>query len=84
MGNGSEKKQLGKILLKQKLVTQQELDAVLEEQAVAPHERLASTLKRSGKLSDQQLLRALSEQQGRPASVALKSIDDLSAPEEGS
>lgn len=61
-----EKKQLGKILLKQKLVTQQELDQLLEDQRHAPGSRLASTAQRSGRISGKDLLKALSEQHGLP------------------
>ena len=43
MSNGSgDKKQLGKILLKQRLVTQAELDELLAEQRTHPGQRLAT------------------------------------------
>ncbi|MEM9067388.1 MAG: response regulator [Myxococcota bacterium] len=61
-----DKKQLGKILLKQRLVTQQELDELLELQRRQPGARLASTAQRSGKVSGKDLLKALSEQHGLP------------------
>jgi CheY-like chemotaxis protein len=67
MGEGSgSKKQLGKIMLQQKLVTQDELTGILEEQ----HRRggkLASAATRDGKVSVPGALRALSEQTGVPA-----------------
>ncbi|MEY4582693.1 MAG: hypothetical protein RL701_7396, partial [Pseudomonadota bacterium] len=67
MGDSSgSKKQLGKIMLQQKLVTQDELTGMLEEQ----HKRggkLASTAARDGKVSVTGALRALSEQHGVPA-----------------
>jgi CheY-like chemotaxis protein len=59
-----DKKQLGKILLKQKLVTQGELDNLLEDQKRVPGQRLASTAAQSGRVGDVDLLRALSEQHG--------------------
>ena len=60
------KKQLGKILLKQKLVTPQELDQLLEQQRRSPGSRLASTAQRSGRIAGKDLLKALSEQHGLP------------------
>jgi CheY-like chemotaxis protein len=67
MGDSSgSKKQLGKIMLQQKLVTQDELTGILEEQ----HRRggkLASAATRDGKVSVPGALRALSEQTGVPA-----------------
>jgi CheY-like chemotaxis protein len=67
MADGTgEKKQLGKILLKQKLVTQEELDALLAQQQAHPGERLATTAVASGKVSERALLKALSEQHGLP------------------
>ena len=44
----SDKKKLGKILLKQRLVTPDELDDLLREQKAHPGARLASTAERSG------------------------------------
>ncbi len=61
-----EKKQLGKILLTQKLVTPQELDRLLEEQRRSPGARLASTAQKSGQIAGKDLLKALSEQHGLP------------------
>ncbi|MEM6954949.1 MAG: response regulator [Myxococcota bacterium] len=61
-----EKKQLGRILLKQKLVTVDELDSLLEEQKAKPGQRLASVAEQSGKVQGQDLLKALSEQLGLP------------------
>jgi DNA-binding response OmpR family regulator len=67
MGEGSgSKKQLGKIMLQQKLVTPDELTGILEEQ----HKRggkLASAATRDGKVSIPGALRALSEQTGVPS-----------------
>ncbi len=66
----NDKKQLGKILLKQKLISQADLDNVLQEQQRAPLEEgkpLASRLTQSGLVSETNALRALSEQFGFPA-----------------
>ncbi len=65
----NDKKQLGKILLKQKLISQADLDTVLQEQQRAPMEEgkpLASRLTQSGLVSETNALRALSEQFGFP------------------
>lgn len=59
----SEKKQLGRILLKQKAVTPQRLDQALESQGGG---RLASRLLQEGVISGLAALRALSEQHGIP------------------
>lgn len=67
MEGGGKKRQLGKILLKQKLVTPAELDNLLEHQKTSPEKRLASTAKEAGTLSGEDLLRALAEQYGSPA-----------------
>lgn len=64
MSGPEEKKQLGKILLKQKLVTPKELDGLLEDQKKVPGQRLASTAAQSGRVGGVELLRALSEQHG--------------------
>lgn len=70
MGGGSgdtgDKKQLGKILLKQKLVTPEELDELLARQRAEPGTRLASAAVQSGKVREVDLLKALSEQHGLP------------------
>jgi DNA-binding response OmpR family regulator len=67
MGDSSgSKKQLGKILLQQKLVTSDELSGILEEQ-VKRGGKLASTAAREGKITVVDALRALSEQHGVPA-----------------
>lgn len=67
MSNGSgDKKQLGKILLKQRLVTQSELDELLAEQRTHPGQRLATTAVKSGMVAEVDLLKALSEQHGLP------------------
>lgn len=64
--SSGSKKQLGKIMLAQKLVTADELSGMLEEQ----HKRggkLASTAAREGRITITAALRALSEQHGVPA-----------------
>lgn len=61
-----EKKQLGKIMLKQRLVTQEELDELLAHQKSHPGERLATAAVHSGKVGERDLLKALSEQHGLP------------------
>jgi CheY-like chemotaxis protein len=67
MGDSSgSKKQLGKIMLAQKLVTADELTGMLEEQERRGG-RLASTATREGKITITDALRALSEQHGVPA-----------------
>jgi CheY-like chemotaxis protein len=67
MGDGSgSKKQLGKIMLQQKLVTADELTGMLEEQERRGG-KLASTAIREGKITVTDGLRALSEQHGVPA-----------------
>ncbi len=67
MGDSSgSKKQLGKIMLQQKLVTQDELEGMLDEQGKRGG-RLASNAARSGKITVTEALRALSEQHGVPA-----------------
>ena len=65
MSGTGEKKQLGKILLRQKLVTSAELEELLERQR-ASGGRLGSTAVESGKVDEVDLLRALSEQHGLP------------------
>lgn len=62
MSGPEEKKQLGKILLKQKLVTPKELEGLLEDQKKVPGQRLASAAMQSGRVGGVELLRALSEQ----------------------
>lgn len=67
MGDSSgPKKQLGKIMLAQKLVTADELSGMLEEQGKRGG-RLASTAAREGRITITDALRALSEQHGVPA-----------------
>ncbi len=61
-----DKKKLGKILLKQRAVTPDELDRLLERQKSEPGHRLASVAQRSGSVSPKSLLKALSEQHGVP------------------
>jgi CheY-like chemotaxis protein len=65
-GGPGEKKQLGKILLKQKLVTPQELEDLLQKQRATPGQRLASTAVQSGVVGEVEILKALSEQHGLP------------------
>ena len=64
--SSGSKKQLGKIMLQQKLVTADELTGMLEEQNKRGG-KLASTAAREGKVSVTGALRALSEQHGVPA-----------------
>lgn len=65
MGGGSEsKKQLGKILLQQKLVSPDELQEMLDEQKRDPRKRLASQAALRGRVSIADALQALSEQHG--------------------
>ena len=59
----SEKKQLGKILLRQRALSAEELDRALAENKGG---RLASRLAASGAISDVAALKALSEQHGIP------------------
>jgi DNA-binding response OmpR family regulator len=64
-----EKKQLGRILLQQKLVSQRDLDQALNEQVHQPPDHptpLASRLTDRGVLSEVDALRALSQQHGVP------------------
>jgi DNA-binding response OmpR family regulator len=66
MGDG-EKKQLGKILLKRKLISPAELERALAKQREsAIPQPLASVLMESGALSETEALKALSEQFGVP------------------
>ncbi|MCC7536308.1 MAG: response regulator [Deltaproteobacteria bacterium] len=64
MADGTKKK-LGKVLLQQKLVTQQDLEFFLGQQATSGR-RLASTISDAGAVPDVDLLKALSEQHGVP------------------
>ena len=66
MSGAGEKKQLGRILLQQKLVSSAALDDLLSEQRAHPEMRLASITAASGKVSEVDLLKALSEQHGVP------------------
>lgn len=59
----SEKKQLGRILLKQKSVSQEQIDSALEGEGGG---RLASRLLNEGAISGIEALKALSEQHGIP------------------
>ncbi len=62
-----EKKQIGRILLKRKLISQEELDRQLETQKKASDGvPLASRLAASGVVAETEVLRALSEQLGVP------------------
>jgi DNA-binding response OmpR family regulator len=78
MGEGSgSKKQLGKIMLQQKLVTANELEDMLDEQGKRGG-RLASTAARDGKVSVTEVLRVLSEQHGVPAIDLSRQVVPLS------
>ena len=67
MDDGSGKRrQLGKILLKQKLVTPEELETLLDHQKTHPGQRLASVAVGMGRVREVDLLKALSEQHGLP------------------
>ena len=67
MGGSSDgKRKLGRILLRQRLVTNDELDELLTEQQEHPGQRLGSAAVRHGKISEVDLLKALSEQHGLP------------------
>ncbi len=79
MGENS-KTQLGKILLKRKLVSPSQLNSILDEQQGESHprERLASRVLKKGLTDEVRLLKALSEQAGIPA-VNLDEVEiDLS------
>jgi len=73
----SEKKQIGKILLRQRALTPEQLERALAEQK---GDRLASRLAADGTISDVAALKALSEQHGIPGidltQICLK-LDDL-------
>jgi len=73
----SEKKQIGKILLRQRALTPEQLDRALAEQK---GDRLASRLAADGTITDVAALKALSEQHGIPGidltQICLK-LDDL-------
>src|SRR5688500_546192 len=73
----SEKKQLGKILLRQRALSPEELERALAENKGG---RLASRLAASGAISDVAALKALSEQHGIPgidlAQICLR-LEDL-------
>lgn len=65
--SSDEKKQIGRILLKRRLITQEELDRQLETQKVARDGiPLASRIATSGVVPETEVLRALSEQFGVP------------------
>ena len=66
MGGTGDKKQLGRILLQQKLVTPDELDGLLARQREAPGQRLGAVAVEVGAVDEVDLLRALSEQHGLP------------------
>ena len=73
----SDKKQIGKILLRQRALSPEQLDRALSEQK---GDRLASQLAADGTISDVAALKALSEQHGIPGidltQICLK-LDDL-------
>jgi DNA-binding response OmpR family regulator len=83
MNDGGNKTQLGKILLRRKVVSQADLDSLLQEQRSDPRddERLASRILKHGLSDEVRLLRALSEQMGVPAvnldeaEISLESLD---------
>src|SRR5262245_63340675 len=63
MSSGPEsKKQLGKIMLQQKLVSADVLQEMLDDQKREPGSRLASSAARKGRVSMLDALRALAEQ----------------------
>jgi DNA-binding response OmpR family regulator len=65
--SSDEKKQIGRILLKRRLISQEELDRQLETQRVARDGvPLASRIASSGVVPETEVLRALSEQFGVP------------------
>lgn len=66
MSGSDDKRKLGKILLRQRLVTPLELDDLLEDQRSHPGNRLATTAMRVGMVQEPDLLAALSEQHGVP------------------
>jgi CheY-like chemotaxis protein len=66
MSGPGDKKQLGRIMLQQRLVSTAGLEALLKEQRLHPDKRLASITAASGKVSEVDLLKALSEQHGVP------------------
>lgn len=66
MSGSDDKRKLGKILLRQRLVTPLELDDLLEDQRSHPGNRLATTAMRAGMVPEPDLLAALSEQHGVP------------------
>jgi len=64
---GDEKKQIGRILLKRRLISQEELEKQLEKQKSAQDGvPLASRIAQSGAVAETEVLRALSEQFGVP------------------
>jgi len=66
MTQGTRIAKLGEILLRQKLMSEAELEHLLTMQQRFPGTRLASVASREGVITDLQLLRALSEQHGVP------------------
>jgi hypothetical protein len=74
-GPGGGKQQLGKILLKRKLVSPADLDAALAKQRISsPPVPLASHLVDEGKLPGDAALMALSEQSGMAAVDVTQSV----------
>jgi DNA-binding response OmpR family regulator len=77
MKDGSNKTQLGKILLKRKVVSSSELDNLLHEQTDQNDgERLASRVLKHGLSDEVSLLKALSVQMGVPA----MNLDEVEIP----
>jgi DNA-binding response OmpR family regulator len=62
-----DRKKLGRILLTQRVVTSDELEAMLKEQKAQPGKRIGAVAVETGRVSRLEILRALSEQHGIPA-----------------
>ncbi len=72
-----DRRQLGRILLKQRLVTAKQLDDMLQAQREQPGQRLASVAAAAGTVAQVDLLRALSEQHGLPGIDLSQVVIDL-------
>ena len=77
-GGSGEKKQLGKIMLQQKLVSSEQLAEMLEDQKRSPGQKLASVATEGGKLPVDSALAALAEQHGVPPVDLSELVIDLS------
>ncbi len=82
MAEEKKQQQIGRILLKRKLISQDELDKQLEKQKLADDGvPLASRIVQSGAIAETDVLRALSEQLGVPGidlnqvAIAAKTLD---------